>query len=126
MSRWLIDGIKAGTIIGSPTYANGCYSVDISRDDATLEQIEGIDWAKPTIRYTGDYENERGLPEGYGFDVDKIEYLSNIRVYRVHLKVASQYLGDVTGYQAEITEKDSTIAEQAAQLAELEAAYDDN
>lgn len=126
MNKWIIDDLKARTIIGSPTYANGCYSVDFSRDDATLEQIEGINWEKPAIQYVGDSENERGLPEGYGFDVDKIEYLSNIRVYRVHLKVAAQYLGDVTGYQAEIAEKNNTIAEQAAQLAELEAAYDDN
>lgn len=126
MNKWIIDDLRAGTIIGSPTYANGCYSVDFSRDDATLEQIEGINWEKPAIQYVGDSKNERGLPEGYGFDVDKIEYLSNIRVYRVHLRVAAQYLGDVTGYQAEIAEKNNTIAEQAAQLAELEAAYDDN
>lgn len=145
--RWLIDDVGAELIMGPGIYQNGRYSVDFSRNDATLEQIEAINWAKPTIKYVGPHGSEPGLPEGYGFDVTKIEYLSNSKTYRVHLKVGSQYLGDVTGYQAQITEleaaaaeKDDTITAQAAQLtaaendlaaanaqlAELEAAYDDN
>lgn len=126
--RWLIDGVGAGLIMGPAIYRNGQYSVDFDRGDATLEQIEAINWAKPTIEYVGPHGSEPGLPEGYGFDVAKIEYLSNTKTYRVHLKVASQYLGDVTGYQAQITdlesaaaEKDSTISTQAAQLQEQSA-----
>ena len=145
MSTWLIDGVAAGLIMGPPLCGNGKYTVDFDRKDATLEQIEGINWAKPAIQYTGVHEREQGLPEGYGFDVEKIEYHSCCKTYRVYLKVAAQYLGDVTGYQAQIAEleaaaaeKDSTITAQTAQLAEakenlaaataqlaeLEAAYD--
>lgn len=123
--KWLIDGVKAGLIMGPKIYNNGCYSADFSREHATLEQIEAINWKRPTIEYMGPHDSEPGLPEGYGFDVTKIEYLSGVRVYRVHLKTASQYLGDVTGYQDQIAElesaaaeKDSTIAEQANQIQE--------
>ena len=122
---WLINGVKAGLIMGPKIYDNGCYSVDFSREHATLEQIEAINWARPTIEYVGPHNSEPGLPEGYGFDVKSIEYISGIRVYRVHLKTASQYLGDVTGYQAQISElesaaaeKDNTISEQATQIQE--------
>ena len=47
--RWKIDGVTAGPI--SRHYpANGRYSVIFERDDAFLEQIEKINWAKPTIQ----------------------------------------------------------------------------
>lgn len=121
--RWLIDGVGAGLIMGPAIYPNGQYSVDFSRNDASLEQIEGINWAKPAIKYVGPHGSEPGLPEGYGFEVIKIEYDSGCKTYRVRLKTASQYLGDVTGYQARITEleaaaaeKDSTITEQASTI----------
>lgn len=76
-----------------------------------------------------------------------IKYDNSGRYYTVELQTASQYLGDVTQYQEQIAElesaaaeKDSIITEQAAQLArseenlsvanaqlaEVEAAYDDN
>lgn len=118
--KWLIDGVPAGLIMGPKIYNNGRYSVDFSREHATLEQIEAINWAKPTVECLEANNSEPGLPEGYGFDVVKIEYLSNIREYRVHLKTASQYLGDVTGYQEQIAAKDSVISEQAAQLQDQE------
>lgn len=143
--RWTIDGVTAGPIHSVYPHT-GQYTVLFEREYATLEQIEEINWAKPSVQRIGSY-SERGLPEGYGFDVVKIEYDSGCRTYKVHLKTARQYLGDVTGYQAQIeelqaaaAEKDSTISAQAAQLvdkeeslaaataqlAELEASYDDN
>lgn len=144
--RWMIDGVPAGPI-NRCCLSNGQYTVLFEREYATLEQIEGINWAQPTIQHIWPRGTEAGLPEGYGFEVVKIEYDSRCKTYQVTLKTASQYLGDVTGYQAQITEleaaaaeKDSTISAQAAQLAaseenltaataqlaELEAAYDDN
>lgn len=64
--RWKIDGVTAGPI--SRHYpANGRYSVIFERDDAFLEQIEKINWAKPTIQRLSEDANEQGLPEGYGF-----------------------------------------------------------
>ena len=126
--RWLIDDVGASLIMGPGIYGNGQYSVDFSRDNASLEEIEAINWAMPTVQYVGPHGNEPGLPEGYGFDVTKIDYLSGARTYRVHLKTASQYLGDVTGYQAQIAdlesaaaEKDSTISTQATQIQEQTA-----
>lgn len=143
--RWMIDGVPAGPI--NRCYLNnGEYTVLFEREYATLEQIEGINWAHPTIQYIWPHGTEAGLPEGYGFEVVRIEYDSGCKTYKVTLKTASQYLGDVTGYQAQITEleaaaaeKDSTITAQAAQLAEakenlaaanaqlaeLEAVYDE-
>ena len=51
--RWKIDGVTAGPI--SRHYpANGRYSVIFERDDAFLEQIEKINWAKPTIQRLSD------------------------------------------------------------------------
>ena len=60
--RWKIDGVTAGPI--SRHYpANGRYSVIFERDDAFLEQIEKINWAKPTIQRLSEDANEQGLPE---------------------------------------------------------------
>ena len=71
--RWKIDGVTAGPI--SRHYpANGRYSVIFERDDAFLEQIEKINWAKPTIQRLSEDANEQGLPEGYGFKVVDIKY----------------------------------------------------
>lgn len=122
--QWRIDGVTAGPIIRhSPT--GGHYSVLFEREYATIEEIEGIDWAKPVIQSIG-RARKPCLPEGYGFELVKIEYDSATRTYSAEVRVGSQYLGDVAGYQEHLAELDSKIAAQAAQLAELEAAYDDN
>ncbi len=74
--RWKIDGVTAGPI--SRHYpANGRYSVIFERDDAFLEQIEKINWAKPTIQRLSEDANEQGLPEGYGFKVVDIRKYDN-------------------------------------------------
>ena len=96
--RWKIDGVTAGPI--SRHYpANGRYSVIFERDDAFLEQIEKINWAKPTIQRLSEDANEPGLPEGYGFKVVDIKYDNSGRHYTVELQTASQYLGDVNRLQ---------------------------
>ena len=110
--RWKIDGVTAGPI--SRHYpANGRYSVIFERDDAFLEQIEKINWAKPTIQRLSEDANEQGLPEGYGFKVVDIKYDNSGRHYTVELQTASQYLGDVTQYQEQIAEleNDTTTSE---------------
>ena len=107
--RWKIDGVTAGPI--SRHYpANGRYSVIFERDDAFLEQIEKINWAKPTIQRLSEDANEPGLPEGYGFKVVDIKYDNSGRHYTVELQTASQYLGDVTQYQEQIAELESAAA----------------
>lgn len=144
--QWKINGVVAGPI-QSHYGQNGCYTILFEREYASLEDIEGIDWSKVELVRLNAHDCDKGLPEGYGFEVEDISYSHNARTYTVAVRTASQYLGDVTGYQAQIeeletaaAEKDSTITAQAAQLeenektlaaanaqlAELEAAYDDN
>ena len=125
--RWKIDGVTAGPIRRHYP-ANGRYSVIFERDDAFLEQIEKINWAKPTIQRLSEDANEQGLPEGYGFKVVDIKYDNSGRYYTVELQTASQYLGDVTQYQEQIAalesaaaEKDSTITAQASTIQSQES-----
>lgn len=137
---WKIDGLIAGSITRDAR-RNGRYVVVFEREFASLEQIETINWAAPTVECINpDIHNPEGLPVGYGFDVENINYYDGTKSYSVTLQVAAQYLGDVTGYQAQIddlqatvAEKDATIEEQAAAIeklkesggaAELEAGLD--
>lgn len=110
--RWTIDGLISGLIMRGST--NGRYIVVFEREFASLEQIEAINWERPTIEYIGPHGSEPGLPEGYGFEVEDIKYDSGAKAYRVVLKTASQYLGDVTGYQTQIAELEGTVNEQAS------------
>lgn len=123
--RWKIDGLITGFIMRNAIGGN--YTVAFEREFASLEQIEAINWSRPTIEYIGPHGSEPGLPEGYGFDVVKITYDSNCKTYNVELKTAKQYLGDVTGYQAEIKalnnaamEKDVLIRDLQDQLEEAD------
>lgn len=122
--NWKIDGVQAAFIMRG--VRNGRYLVLFEREFAELPQIEAINWAKPTIEHTNPRSsNELGLPEGYGFEVERITYDSTARSYTVEVRVATQYLGDVTEYQDQISqlesaaaEKDNTISAQASQLQE--------
>lgn len=125
--HWKIDGVQAAFVRCSG--ANGRYWVLFERDNASIEDIEGINWKHPDVVHTDTRDpDEPGLPKGYGFDVIRITYDSNNRSYTVELQVAEQYLGDVTGYQTQIeelqaaaTEKDSTIAQLESEAAEKDA-----
>lgn len=130
---WLIDGIVASVIETGQALGAGEYRVWFERENATLEQIEGINWAKPTVEYIGPHGSEPGLPEGYGFKITNVRYDYNGKTYIVTVKTAQQYLGDVSQYQNKITELEAAAVESkeklaaaTAQLEELEAAYDDN
>ena len=116
--KWKIDGLIAGFVMRMGPGGN--YRVVFERENASLEQIEAINWAKPVIEYIGPHGSEPGLPEGYGFDVVGITYDSGCKSYTVELKTASQYLGDVTGYQEEIAALNGTVAEKNAAIADLQ------
>ena len=116
--KWKIDGLIAGFVMRMGPGGN--YRVVFERENASLEQIEAINWAKPVIEYIGPHGSEPGLPEGYGFDVVGITYDSGCKSYTVELKTASQYLGDVTGYQEEIAALNGTVAEKNAAIANLQ------
>lgn len=124
---WYIDDVPVAMVIRS-TWQNGQYQCVVERCRATLEQIEAIDWSHPTI-VAGKEQPGLGLPEGYGFDLVGIEYHSSSDNYTITVVVAKQFLGDVTGYVAQVeelqqaaTEKDATIAQQATDLATKEQA----
>ena len=132
--RWEIDGVPAAFITRSAV--NGHYCITFEREEASLEQLENIQWATPSIVRLTDHEGELGLPEGYGFEITDIRYQHSGRYFVVEVRTAQQYLGDVTGYQAQIddltqtirqqqTALDSQTAETAAMISSMNAAYEE-
>lgn len=105
-----IGGLSCGLVLRGGS--NGSYQAVFEREFASLEEIEALEWDPPAI------EGTCILPEGYGFEVRDIQYSAAKRAYTVVLQVGRQYLGDVTGYQAQIQELQETIQEQAAAIAE--------
>lgn len=131
-TRWEIDGVPAAFVTRSAV--NGHYCITFEREGASLEQIEQIDWSHPTIRRLTDHEDELGLPEGYGFELTDIRYQHSGRYFVAEVRTSRQYLGDVSDYQAQITELNEKLAEQqaaletqtaqaAAAVSSMEAAY---
>ena len=118
---WKFDGIQAAFVMRGSQ--NGRYLVKFEREFASLEDIEGINWAQPAIEHTNPQcPDEFGLPAGYGFTVAGITYESKTKSYTVELQVADQFLGDVTPYQEQIAQLESEAAEKDATIAEKEAA----
>ena len=118
---WKFDGVQAAFVMRGSQ--NGRYLVKFEREFASLEDIEGINWAQPAIEHTNPQcPDEFGLPAGYGFTVAGIIYDSRTKSYTVELQVAEQYLGDVTPYQEQIAQLESEAAEKDAAIAEKEAA----
>ena len=109
--RWEIDGVPAAFITRSA--ANGRYRVTFERSEATLEQIEQINWSAPTLTNISGSAQEPGLPAGYGFTLVDLCYQHTSRIFIAELQTAQQYLGDVTGYQEEIRQLNETIRQQA-------------
>ena len=119
-NRCHIGGVPCGMVLRGA--ANGEYRAVFEREFASLEDIEGIQWDRPQI------QGECLLHAGYGFTVRDIQYSAATRSYTVVLQVAEQYLGDVAGYQSQVSEleedlarKDRELEETAATLAEKEA-----
>ena len=119
-NRCHIGGVPCGMVLRGA--ANGEYRAVFEREFASLEDIEGIQWDRPQI------QGECLLPAGYGFTVRDIQYSAATRSCTVVLQVAEQYLGDVAGYQSQVSEleedlarKDRELEETAATLAEKEA-----
>lgn len=111
-----ICGVPVGVIMRNG-YATGEFTLVFERSMATLEQIEAINWAQPTV--SGEGANV--LPVGYGFDLKDITYSHSDGAYRVTITVGQQYLGDVTGYQEQVAELTTTVEQQAGELAAKDA-----
>lgn len=101
-----INGVPCGLILRDPMW-NGRYQAVFEREFASLEEIEAIDWARPEVEVL---KEPAVLPEGFGFEAVRITYDSGTRAYTVELNTAEQFLGDVSGYQAQVAE----LREQAA------------
>ena len=115
-----IGGVTCGLVMRG--VSNGRYLAVFEREFASLEQIEAIKWDPPTV------EGDTILPAGYGYTVADIRYSAATRSYTVELQVAQQYLGDVAGYQAQVSDlesqvakKEATITQQAQELESKEA-----
>jgi hypothetical protein len=122
--HWRVDGVEAAFITRGQE--RGEYKVVFERDAAELSQLEAIHWEKPTIEHLVDRE-ETALPENYGFTPERITYDSGSGCYTVTVTTATQYLGDVTAYQAELDalteqsrKQQTTIADQEQALTELD------
>lgn len=96
--------------------ANGQYQAVFERERASLEEVESIDWSRPVL------EGDSLLPAGCGFTVEHISYSSVNRCCTVSLKVAEQYLGDVTGFQTQVEELTAGVADRENKIQAQEAA----
>ena len=103
-----ISGVTCGMVMRG--ISNGKYLAVFEREFASLEDIEAIPWDKPDI------QGACILPAGYGYTVADIRYSSATRSYTVELQVAQQYLGDVAGYQAQVSELEGQVAQKEADL----------
>ena len=133
-TRWEFDGVPAAFVTRSAV--NGHYCMTCEREEASLEQIEQVNWSHPTVQRLADREDELGLPEGYGFELTDIRYQHSGRYFVAEVRTASQYLGDVSGYEAQIAELNAKLAERQAALeaqtaqadaavSSMEAAYEE-
>jgi len=111
--KYKIDGVPCGIILRGG--ANGQYQAVFEREFASLEDIEAIHWDQPVV------EGDSPLPAGYGFEVGNISYDSGTRSYTVTINVARQYLGDVTGYVAQVEELESQSTAQRQEIADLQS-----
>ena len=112
-----IDGVRC-TVSPVGGLGSGKFRALFERELASLEQVEAISWAAPQI--AGD---SAGLPAGCGYQVDDITYAHGTRPYPVAFHVLEQYLGDVSGYQAQVTqlETDLAAAQEEAETAQQAA-----
>ena len=112
-----IDGVRC-TVSPEGGLGSGKFRALFERELASLEQIEAIHWNMPQI--AGD---SAGLPAGCGYQVDDITYAHATCTYHVTFHVLTQYLGDVSGYQAQVAQlkTDLTAAQEEASSAQAAA-----
>ena len=112
-----IDGVRC-TVSPVEGLGSGKFRARFERELASLEQIEAIHWDMPQI--AGD---SAGLPAGCGYQVDDITYAHATCTYHVTFHVLTQYLGDVSGYQAQVAQlkTDLTAAQEEASSAQAAA-----
>ena len=125
--RWEIDGVHAAFVTRGS--ANGRYCVTFERSEASLDQIEQINWSNPALNRMTESSSELALPFGYGFDLVDLRYQHSTQLFVAELQVAQQYMGDVSDYQVQIQQMTETIDQQSAQMTtmvtDMETAYEE-
>lgn len=111
--KWTIDSIPMGFVQRSGTEE---YTVRFERENASLDQIEAINWERPEIASLVD--ETCPLPRG-GFDVAGITYNHSERTFDVTLRLKAEFFGDVSAYAAELAEKTAAFNEREQTIAEL-------
>lgn len=125
--RWEIDGVPAAFVTRGS--ANGRYCVTFERSEASLDQIEQINWSNPALNRMTESSSELALPFGYGFDLVDLRYQHSTQLFVAELQVSQQYMGDVSDYQVQIQHLTETIDQQSAQMTtmvtDMETAYEE-
>ena len=125
--RWEIDGVPAAFVTRGS--ANGRYCVTFERSEASLDQIEQINWSNPAMNRMTESSSELALPFGYGFDLVDLRYQHSTQLFVAELQVSQQYMGDVSDYQVQIQQMTETIDQQSAQMTtmvtDMETAYEE-
>ncbi len=111
-SKLTVCGIPCSYIVRG--YTNGGYRAVFSCTESPLSAVEKIDWSRPVV------EGDCLLPAGYGFTVKSITYEPAFEAISVELEVAAQYLGDVTGYAAQVAELEDQLAGKTTAVQALE------
>lgn len=111
-----IDGVRC-TVSPEGGLGSGKFRALFERELASLEQIEAIHWDMPQI--AGD---SAGLPAGCGYQVDDITYAHATCTYHVTFHVLTQYLGDVSGYQAQVAQLETDLAAAQEEASSAQAA----
>lgn len=120
-TKFRIDGCPVDLVIRSLDDRKYTLYFDREVGELTLAQLKKINWARPTIDVVEPKKpGEIYLPEGYGFHLEKLAYNSHPDQWMAEVKVADEYLGDVTGYQAKIADMDQQLLDAASKNHELE------
>lgn len=114
--HYKIGGLYCGHIIRSGEHGQ-TYEIVFEREFARIEQIEAIDWGHITVE-TLPGELPCPLSDEYAYELEKIDYNSSSRYYRVTVHMARRLLGDVTGYQAELDDLKATVVKKNQALRE--------
>lgn len=114
-----IDGVPARYVWRS-TYNDGRYTVKFGHD-VTLANLEAINWKNPAVVVPEPKSQHKTyLPVGVGFKLEELTYSSHPKEWTAEICITDRYLGDVTGYQAEIDTLETESAAKDAQIAELQ------
>ena len=120
--KYNIDGVAIQSVLRGGRM-DGTYYVKFGHD-ATLAQLEAINWEKPTIVLNEPKDAKKTyLPEGCGFSLLELSYSSYPREWTAEIRMGQQYYGDLSAMQEQVgaleaaaAEKDETIARQQATI----------